>query len=128
MRKQWLTLMSVALVAVLAVAACGSDDDDNDGGNAELTGTPVSMKDSMRFEPNALTVKAGDEVQIALSNDGAIKHNMSIEDADVDKDLDGGDSTTVTFTAPDSPGEYKIYCNIPGHEAAGMTATLIVEE
>ena len=128
MRKQWLTLMSVALVAVLALAACGSGDDDDDSGNTELTGTPVSMKDSMRFDPDTLTVKAGEEVQIALSNDGAIKHNMSIDDADVDQDLDGGDSKTVTFTAPASPGEYKIYCNIPGHEAAGMEATLIVEE
>lgn len=127
MRKPWLTLLSVAIVAVLVLAACGSGDDD-DTGDTQLTGTPVSLKDSMRFDPNTLTVKAGEEVEIALSNDGAIKHNMSIDEADVDQDVDGGDAKSFTFTAPTSPGEYKIYCNVPGHEAAGMTATLIAEE
>jgi plastocyanin len=127
MRKRWLTLLSVAIVAMLVLAACGSGDDDDDDA-AELTGTPVAMKDSMKFEPDTLTVKAGSEVEIALTNDGAIKHNFSIDDADVDKDLEGGKSESFTFTAPDSPGEYKIHCAIPGHESAGMVATLIVEE
>lgn len=128
MRKQWLARVAVALVAALALAACGSGDDRNDAGDAALAGTPVSMRDAMRFGPDTLTVKSGSDVQIALSNNGAIKHNLSIDAADVDQDLDGGDSTSITFTAPDAPGEYKIYCNIPGHEAAGMKATLIVEE
>ena len=128
MRKRWLTLLSVAIAATLVLAACGSGDDDDDDNAAALSGTPVSMKDAMRFDPDTLTVKAGTEVEIALTNDGAIKHNMSIDDADVDEDLDGGKSTSFTFTAPDAPGEYKIHCNIPGHEAAGMVATLIVEE
>ncbi|HEX5166216.1 MAG TPA: cupredoxin domain-containing protein [Thermomicrobiales bacterium] len=128
MRKRWLTLLSVAIVAMLVLAACGSGDDDDDDAAADLSGTPVSMKDSMKFEPDTITVKAGSEVEIALSNDGAIKHNFSIDDADVDEDLDGGKSKSISFTAPDSPGEYKIHCAIPGHESAGMVATLIVEE
>jgi plastocyanin len=131
MRKQWLTLLSVAIVAMLVLAACGSGDDDDDdasGDSGELSGTPVAMQDAMRFDPDTLTVKAGSEVEIALTNEGAIEHNMTIEDADVDQDLDGGESTSFTFTAPDAPGEYQIHCNVPGHEAAGMVATLIVED
>ena len=49
-------------------------------------------------------------------------------EVDVDEDLSANDGKSFTFTAPDSPGEYKIYCDIPGHESAGMVATLIVEE
>jgi len=127
MRKPWLTLLSVAIVATLALAACGDSDDDDDTDAANLTGTPVSMTE-MEFDPETLTVKAGEQVEIALSNDGATDHNMSIDEADFDEDLDSNDAESFTFTAPDSPGEYKIYCDVPGHEDAGMTATLIVEE
>ena len=124
MRTARLTLLSVTLVAMLALAACG-DSEPFDA--STLSGTHVSM-DEMNFDPDALTVKAGDDVEIALVNDGSVKHNFSIEEADVDEDLSANDGKSFTFTAPDSPGEYKIYCDIPGHESAGMVATLIVEE
>ena len=64
MRKRWLTLLSVAIAATLVLAACGSGDDDDDDNAAALSGTPVSMKDAMRFDPDTLTVKAGSEVEI----------------------------------------------------------------
>lgn len=35
--------------------------------------------------------------------------------------------TTVTFTAPEEPGEYEYICSFPGHYAGGMVGTLIVE-
>jgi plastocyanin len=84
--------------------------------------------DEMSFDPESLTVKAGEDTEIALVNDGSAKHNFSIDEVDVDVDLSANDGKSFTFTAPDSPGEYKIYCDIPGHESAGMVATLIVEE
>ena len=124
MRITRLTLLSVAIVAMFALAACGNDEPFD---ASSLSGTPVSM-DEMEFDPDALTVNVGEEVEIALVNDGATKHNMSIDEVDVDEDLDENDGKSFTFTAPDSPGEYKIYCDIPGHESAGMVATLIVEE
>jgi plastocyanin len=137
MRMRWLTMLSVAIVLTLVLATCGDDDsDDDNAGGANATEqtraqsgdeVPVAMLDQMRFEPETLTVQAGDEVTILLTNDGAITHNMSIEDTDVDVDLDGGEEETITFTAPDSPGEFKIWCAIPGHEAAGMIGTLVVE-
>ena len=125
MRTARLTLLSVAIVATVALAACGDDGEPFDA--TSLSGTPVSMTE-MEFDPETLTVKAGEEVEIALVNDGSVKHNLSIDEVDVDKDLSANDGESITFTAPDAPGEYKIYCAIPGHESAGMTATLIVEE
>lgn len=38
----------------------------------------------------------------------------------------GGESDTVTFTAPEEPGEYTYICTFPGHFAAGMKGTLTV--
>ena len=125
MRKPWLTLLSVAIVAMFALTACGDDGEPFDA--TSLTGTPVSMTE-MEFDPDQLTVKAGENVEIALVNNGSVKHNLSIDEVDIDVDLNQNNGISFDFTAPDSPGEYKIYCAIPGHESAGMTATLIVEE
>lgn len=39
----------------------------------------------------------------------------------------GGESDTVTFTAPEQPGTHKYICTFPNHFASRMTGTLIVE-
>lgn len=41
--------------------------------------------------------------------------------------LGNGESDTITFTAPEEPGEYTFICTFPGHYAGGMVGTLIVE-
>lgn len=42
--------------------------------------------------------------------------------------LGDGESDTVTFTAPEEPGEYDYLCTFPGHYTGGMYGKLIVEE
>ncbi len=40
----------------------------------------------------------------------------------------GADETdSITFNAPEEPGEYTFLCTFPGHYAGGMVGTLIVE-
>lgn len=39
----------------------------------------------------------------------------------------GGETVSITFTAPSTPGEYEYICSFPGHFAAGMRGTLVVE-
>ncbi|MDX1637043.1 MAG: plastocyanin/azurin family copper-binding protein [Balneolaceae bacterium] len=39
----------------------------------------------------------------------------------------GGETVSVTFTVPETPGEYEYICSFPGHFAAGMRGTLVVE-
>ncbi|MDX1640102.1 MAG: plastocyanin/azurin family copper-binding protein [Balneolaceae bacterium] len=41
--------------------------------------------------------------------------------------LGDGESDSVTFTAPEEPGEYTFICSFPGHYAGGMVGTLIVQ-
>ncbi|MGM0545423.1 MAG: plastocyanin/azurin family copper-binding protein [Bacteroidota bacterium] len=38
----------------------------------------------------------------------------------------GGETTEVTFTAPEEPGDYEYLCSFPGHYAAGMKGVLVV--
>jgi azurin len=40
----------------------------------------------------------------------------------------GGETVSVTFTAPETTGEYDYICSFPAHYGAGMAGKLIVEE
>lgn len=132
MLKKLLALISIAMIAMLMLAACGDDDDPTatpadtgTGGNGEAI--HVQMLDTMRFDPDTITVAAGQQVTIDLENAGVIPHTFTVDEANADFELDGGERETFTFTAPSDPGEYEIYCAIPGHREAGMVATLVVE-
>ena len=132
MVKRFLYVALVLTWVSVTIAACGDDDDATGDGassgataDADLT---VVLKDTMQFEPETITLAPGEEITINLENRGNIKHNFSIDAADVDQDLDPARSAYVTFRAPSEPGEYEIYCSIPGHEDAGMVGTLVVEE
>jgi uncharacterized cupredoxin-like copper-binding protein len=86
------------------------------------------------FEPNLVTIPANTPVTIVLPNEGAALHNFSItdhgnpdmENLDISVDLPPGETRSVTVEA--EPGTYYFYCNVPGHEAAGMFGYLVVEE
>lgn len=38
-----------------------------------------------------------------------------------------GETTEVTVTVPDEPGEYPYFCTFPGHYSGGMKGTLVVK-
>lgn len=72
-----------------------------------------------------LTVAPGDT--IAVPNIGASQHNFVVDELGILVDLPPGETMTVTIPADATPGEYRFYCSIPGHEAAGMVGALIIE-
>lgn len=152
MLKRWMMLLSVSMMALLVLTACGGDDDDDDdadaptsaamttatmatggeatmpaGGGAADGPITVTMNDTMKFDPATMTVAAGSEVSIHLVNAGAIEHDFSLDESDVDEALDGGDEDDFTFTAPSEPGTYEYYCSVPGHAQAGMKGELVVQ-
>ena len=79
------------------------------------------------------TIPADKDVKIILPNKGATLHNFSITDHKnenlpfdpIDVDIDPGATEEVTIKAP--AGEYYFFCNVPGHEAAGMHGILTVK-
>jgi uncharacterized cupredoxin-like copper-binding protein len=86
------------------------------------------------FSPNLVTIPADTDVMIMLSNEGVTAHNFSVTDhknpdvknLNISVDLPPGETQTVKVNAP--AGTYYFYCNVPGHEAAGMFGYLNVEE
>lgn len=64
-------------------------------------------------------------VSLSLANRDLFWHTFTIEELDVDLRVPLSATMTVTFEAP--PGEYRYFCDIPGHVQAGMEGLLVVE-
>jgi plastocyanin len=90
------------------------------GGSALALTSPSDG--SLRFEPTALTAKAG-KVTIAYANPSSVPHAVAIDGAKGEIVTAGGVST-VSVTL--KPGRYEYYCPVPGHREAGMKGTLTV--
>jgi uncharacterized cupredoxin-like copper-binding protein len=131
----------VPLLAGLALvlSACGAGS--GSSAAAQSPGTPVAISssgaqqvnvqslDAMRFERNAIVVKAGQPVELTLANAGSLDHDFSLTEGvaqPVKIVAQGGQSSTATFTL-DQPGTYTFTCAQPGHAGAGMNGTITAD-
>jgi heme/copper-type cytochrome/quinol oxidase subunit 2 len=71
------------------------------------------------FDPNQLTVKAGQTVKIQLASmdtsmhsDGGGWHQFAIDELNVNWRVGPESSQVFDFTAPTTPGTYNYYCDI----------------
>ena len=114
-------LAALSIVALLG-AACGGDDDtggatgDGGGGGGSVTLTAADFA----FDPESLSVAAGDTIE--LVNEDDTEHNITVEDADIDEDVDPGDTTTVDVGEVEA-GSYDFFCE---YHPDQMTGTLEV--
>jgi plastocyanin len=106
-------LFSIAGMLLLPLAACGGG-----GGGAAETST-VTMRDNT-FVPTDPVITAGD---VELVNEGDSPHTFTVEGADVDVEVDAGQ--TVTESVDLAPGTYTLFCEF--HRGQGMEGTLTVE-
>lgn len=134
--KKSLSLSMVVLVLALVLTACGGGS--SSGPSTKLS---VNMTDFV-FEPSTFTVPAGQVITLTAANNGAVVHEFvimnfgtTVGDKFGDEDegniyweveVDPGASTTVTFTAPATAGEYQVVCGTAGHLEAGMVGKLLV--
>ena len=95
-------------------------------------------------EPSRIVLRQGEQVRIELRNDGAILHDLKIEDLSADGiqsqssgPLSGhegelfvgaepGKEGTLVFT-PTGTGAFTYYCTIPQHRQLGMKGVMVVE-
>ncbi len=137
---------AVTSLATVALAACGQDGETTDAAAPEPTTTlSVAATDNLRFEPDAVSVPAGEDISVELTSGPAVLHDLVIAEAGtaatapptgepvapVDRDdvfvvrADAGETATASFRV-DEPGSYELYCSVPGHRRGGMVATLTV--
>ena len=76
-------------------------------------------------QPISVPVSPG--ATVSLPNVGQSLHNFSVEAFGIDQDMPVGETVAATVPADAAPGEYEFVCDIPGHAAAGMIGTLVIE-
>ena len=122
-----LPALLLALVACSAPVASQAPPSSDASESAPGEATAIDVMDFM-IEPSGLEVP-GPTVTIEVTNDGPTPHNLTVRDtAGIvvmnTEDLSAGDTATVS--AELEPGEYTIFCALPGHESLGMSGTLTV--
>jgi plastocyanin len=130
-------LAAIVLTGVLTACSGASAS----GPTTPVVGTPVSTSsagaqqltihgfDAMRFEPNVITVRVGQPVELTLQNDGSSDHDFALSDGvaqPVKIVATGGQSAAATFTL-DKPGTYTFTCSQFGHAGAGMKGSITAE-
>jgi len=115
------------LAAGLLVSACSLT---AVGGGEEIRVIAGEDKDRMFFEPAEITVAAGAEVTFVIENEGSVDHEFESGqegEAGIDEIfIPPGRTRRVTWTAPSEAATFAVYCDLPGHRAAGMEITLKV--
>jgi plastocyanin len=145
MRKLFGALVLAGAMSVV-VAGCGSSESGGSGsepasgpaselpsnlsgptsnhGTAKVEDGKVEVElDDDYFGPTVIEAKAGEKVTLELKNEGTKEHNFTLEAADVDEDLEPGDTKTVTVTVPDQ-SDAGWYCEY--HQDGGMQGSFLV--
>lgn len=124
------------LLSILALGRALSTDTGTTGGVAIEGGGTGGGADSdqpaivgvtlsdFAIDPTPLEVAPG--TTLAVTNDGGIAHNLKLKDVGLGtSDIAGGGSENLDISSL-SPGTYTMFCDIAGHEAAGMVGTLVI--
>jgi uncharacterized cupredoxin-like copper-binding protein len=126
-------MISVLAAGALTLVACGGDDDG--GGETSATTGAGATEDGLvvqaldiRFDQEQYDAGAG-ELTIQYVSEGAQTHSLVVVDESNSQigdrlAVDPGDTAVGTYEV--EAGTYSLICDIPGHQEAGMVATLNV--
>lgn len=136
-------LAALLTLLALGLAACGGGTGDSevaaanddgaaaaieagsDGGGATSEDSVTLVATEFAYDPSSVTLSAGTPVEIVLDNQGAVEHDVTVEDGDEVVHVAAGDTGSGTLTL--EAGSYTFYCSIPGHREAGMEGTITAE-
>ena len=152
--KRTILMSAAAALLALSGAALAHDADHYSAGvpgNAKKPARTVTvvMSDSdgtMKFAPEKLDVKKGEQVRFVIQNKGALKHEFtlaSVKDNDKHaemmkkfpdmehddpnaKSVDPGKTAEIVWRFTKA-GTFEFACLIPGHREAGMHGTVTVK-
>ncbi|MEY3092101.1 MAG: hypothetical protein RL413_126 [Actinomycetota bacterium] len=117
----------LALVSFAVLAACGGGDSAPETTIPEGVDLVVKAVPTIRWDASSYTAPAG-EIDVFLANDDNVKHVLVVlQDDKVVGDLElevGKRGDTDQGTISLEPGEYSIYCTVPGHGSMNSTLTV----
>ncbi len=107
----------VVVAAVVAVLAFG-------GGGTNAAEVEVDMVD---FGFRGDLVAPAGEVRLSARNVGRVPHNIGVRGGPITNQIPPGGTIELDLGVM-APGTYQLYCDIVGHEDAGMIADLVITE
>ena len=142
--KRASAVLAVGAIAALGLAACGGGDDDDTtaastpatttegagggGGGGSTVDISTPSGSDLAFEQSNVSAKSG-RVTIDFNNQQSTPHDVVVEDSSGQElgktDLISGSASSTTVEL--QPGTYTFFCDVPGHEEAGMKGTLTVK-
>lgn len=116
---------AATLIAAVLLASCGNGEEGaRDDAPAEADADLTVVARDIEFDRTAYAVDGGD-VTFAYVNDGNLRHTLLIEGlAGFKLEISRGEEDTGAVQV--EPGAYVLFCDVPGHRAEGMEATLTV--
>lgn len=123
-RRLIMVMVAVPVAALLAVlivmVATGGEDEPS----ARLPGTTLELTLGEYSIAGDLSVPAG-VTRIHAVNVGVIAHNVGVRGVKISGNIAAGEDLVLEL-GDLRPGTYELYCDLVGHEQAGMVATLTV--
>lgn len=90
--------------------------------------TAMVTMSERKFTPTKVNAAAG--TAIAVRNGGSVGHDLKLrrngKEAGGTQVLNPGETQQLQVLF--DPGDYEMYCSVPGHEASGMKGTFSVLE
>lgn len=123
-----IAIVPLLAAGALVLSACGGDDDtapDAAGGNEASGGALTVIAEDISFPSPTYQAGSG-TIDVVYENEGSIEHTLVIEDVEDFKLTVSSNGDVDEGTVELDAGTYTIYCDVVGHRAAGMEATLEV--
>jgi plastocyanin len=131
-----ITVIGVVLGVIgLVTAGCSSGGSSSGGGGgggggaASATTAAASGDNEIKltaqntsWNTNTLQLTSGAPITVEVTNKDTVEHNFTFEAATASKDVEGGEDTSLNFTAP-AKGSYKFFCK---YHPTAMTGTVTV--
>lgn len=118
-RRTAVAVLSLGILPAVLAGCSGEDEPDSPSVTVEDGAALITIAD---FE-YATTGTIGPGAEVTVTNQDDVGHTVTSDEEGL-FDVEVGPGETVTFTAPQEPGEYPYYC-IP-HPA--MVSSLVVED
>jgi manganese oxidase len=119
-------VLSAGALIVASGAANGSTPSPaTDGAAAPAAATSVAVElTEFAIAPASIEVAAGGELMV--DNAGATEHDLAVRDAGLGTPMIGAGASESLVLSELGPGTYEVYCTVPGHDSAGMVASLSI--
>ena len=99
---------AIAATALLFIAGCAGG-----GDTVDITTQNIA------FNPAQITVPDGETVKFKLDNKDQVEHNLTIEQLQVDQDVEAGETATVKTKSKVPAGTYQFFCEYHPQQMKG---------